>query len=324
MSDSLVPCPEIGLSTLSDPCPGRQTPCPHRNGGRESDGRADRGRSGCIFPPGGRLDVTRQCYAWHDIDAPRQRSGGARASSAASTWLSARRSASGTRAGCRRRACARVEDLGRPAAERDPAPRSPSSAWPARSTPGPARSISSHDASAGHALPASFLAVVRVPLPVWAARPLPRTARQRQARTARDFSRRWTEGRANVSARPPVRHMGRLPEVVRSAWPMVALESGGPVVHEPLPTSAAAARSPTRCASAARRGAWDWPLGTLGVAVERVSRSRTGQRPGDRRAARRVGFPPCRPAGGDRGVQQGRRGSHGPTTARLFSAAEPR
>ena len=40
------------MSTLSDPGPGRKTPCPHRNGGSASDARADRGRSGCILPSG--------------------------------------------------------------------------------------------------------------------------------------------------------------------------------------------------------------------------------------------------------------------------------
>ena len=228
----------------------------------------------------------------------------------------------------------RVEDLDRPAAERDPAPRSPSSAWPARSTPArPGRSRPTTPAPAA-LYQASFLAVVCVPLPVWAARPVAaHSAATPSAHSARRFlpPPGWTEGRANVSARPScaaIWAVFRRSSVQRGRWLPSSQAARSSMSrcrrsNKSELASAAAEWLPTRCASAARRGAWDWSWGRLAWPWSAFRGAARVTGPGDRRAACKAGFPPCRPAGGDRGVQQGRRGA----TARqppVFSARRSR
>ena len=269
------------------------------------------------------------------MDAPRQRSGGARASSAASTWLSARRSASGTRAGCRRRACAPCRGPRPPGRGAGPGAALAFIRLAGTVHTRPARSVSSHDASAGRALPSvlhsrSCVCPCRSGLLV----PLPRTARQRQARTARgDFSRRPAGQRGGLTYQPPlcaIWAVFRRSSVQRGRWLPSSQATRSSISccrrsNKSELASVAATRSPTRCASAARRGAWDWPWGRLAWPWSAF------------RGAARVRKPSRRSSGGvqsrfpalSTGRWRPRRSarstrSHGPTTARLFSAAEPR
>ena len=163
------------------------------------------------------------------------------------------------------------------------------------------------------------LAVVCVPLPVWAARPLAaHSAATPSAHSARRFlpPPGWTEGRANVSARPlcAIWAVFRRSSVQRGRWLPSSQATRSSMSrcrrsNKSELASAAAEWLPTRCASAARRGAWDWSWGRLAWPWSAFRGAARVNGPGDRRAACRAGFPPCRPAGGDRGVQQGRRGA---------------